>query len=45
MEGWYKKINHAAGKTHPNTFELVELFKTEQVNTEVSVAQMAAGGQ
>ena len=26
------------------TFELVELFKTEQASTEVSLAQLAAGG-
>ena len=28
MEGWHNKINRAAGKAHPNIFELVELFKT-----------------
>ena len=44
VEGWHNKINHAARKAHPNIFELVELFKTEQANTEVSLAQLAAGG-
>ena len=44
MEGWHKKVNRAAGKAHPNIFELVELFKTEQPNTEVCLAQLAAGG-
>ena len=29
---------------HPNTFEVMELFKTEQVNTEVLLVQLAAGG-
>ncbi len=29
---------------HPNVFELVELFKGEQADTEVSIAQLAAGG-
>ena len=43
VEGWHKKINHAAGKTHPNIFELVDLFRTEQANTEVSLAQLAGG--
>ena len=43
MEGWHK-INRVAGKAHPNIFALVELFKTEQANTEVSLAQLAAGG-
>ena len=44
LEGWHKKINHAAGKVHLKIFELVELFNTEQANTEVSLAQLAAGG-
>ena len=43
-EGWHNKINRAVGKAHPNIFELVELFKTEQANTEVSLAQLAPGG-
>ena len=47
-EEWHRKINRAAGKAHPNIFELVELFKTEQANTEVNtgvcLAQLAAGG-
>ena len=38
------KINCGAGMAHPNTFELVQLFKTEQVNTEVPLVQLAAGG-
>ena len=44
VEGWHNKMNCAAGKAHPNIFELVALFKTEQANTEVSLAQLAAGG-
>ena len=27
VESWHKKLNAAAGKTHPNVFELVEFFK------------------
>ena len=45
VEGWHNKINRAAGKAHPKVFELVELFKGEQANTEVSLAQLAAGGE
>ena len=43
VEGWHKKLNAAAGKTHPNVFELVELFKVEQAVTEVTLQQLAAG--
>ena len=44
VEGWHSKINCAVGKAHPNIFELVELIKTEQVNTEACLAQLAADG-
>ena len=37
-------MNCAAGKAHLNISELVALFKTEQANTEVSLAQLAGGG-
>ena len=31
-------------KSHPNTYELVDLFKTEQGATEVTLRQLEAGG-
>ena len=34
-----------ARKAHPNVFELVEIMKQEQADTEVSIAQLAAGAQ
>ena len=45
VEGWHAKMNRLAGKSHPNIFEVVELFKTEQATTEVTLQQLAAGGQ
>ena len=44
LEGWRSKINRAVGKAHPKIFELVELIKTEQVNTETCLAQLVADG-
>ena len=44
VEGWHNKLNSAAGKAHPNVFELVELFRNEQAMTEVTLQQLAAGG-
>ena len=44
VEGWHSKMNTIAGKVHPNVFELVELFQTEQATTEVTLQQLAAGG-
>ena len=31
--------------THPNVFELVEIFKQEQSDTELSIAQLDTGSQ
>ena len=31
-------------KSHPNIYKLVDLFKTEQVATEVTLRQLKAGG-
>ena len=41
VEGWHKKLNVAAGKTHPNVFEIVEVFQQEQAMTEVTLQQLA----
>ena len=40
MEGWHNKIN----KKEPPKHEIVELFKTEQTATEVSLLQLEASG-
>ena len=44
VDGWHNKINRLAGKSQPNIYEIVELFKTEQAATEVSSLQLEAGG-
>ena len=36
LEGWHSRVKTLAGKAHLNTFEMVELFKTEQSHMEVS---------
>ncbi len=33
-----------AGKAHPNFYEAVTLFKSEQAATEVTLMQLATGG-
>ena len=33
-----------AGKVHPDIYEVVSLFKSEQAATEVTLMQVAAGG-
>ena len=44
VEGWHNKINKIGGKSHPNIYEVVELFKTEQAATEVTLWQLEPGG-
>ncbi len=43
-EGWHSKVRKLAGKAHPNIYEAVTLFQSEQAATEVSIMQLAAGG-
>ena len=45
LEGWHNKLKQIARKAHPNVFELVEIFKQEQSDTEVSIAQLDTGSQ
>ena len=41
-EGWHSKIHKLAGKAYPSIYK-AELFKAEQIATEVSLMQLAAG--
>ena len=41
VEGWHNRL---AGKSHPNIYEVVDSFKTEQAATEVTLRQLEAGG-
>ena len=43
-EGWHSKVRKLEGKAHPNIYEAVTLFQSEQAATEVSIMQLAAGG-
>ena len=44
-EGWHSKVQKLAGKAHPNIYEAVTLFQSEQIATEVSIMQLAAEGE
>ena len=44
VEWWHNKINRLAGKSHPNIYKLVDLFKIEQAATEVTLRRLEAGG-
>ena len=38
-------LKQTARKAQPSMFKLVEIFKQEQSDTEVSIAQLATGSQ
>ena len=44
LKGWHE-LKRITRKAHPNVFELVEIFKQEQSDTEVSIAQLDTGPQ
>ena len=43
-DGTVKFTVYIAGKPHPNSFEAVKLFKSEQATTEINMQQLASGG-
>ena len=43
LEGWHSKLKKVVGKAHPNIFEILEVFKKEQVMSEVSMQQLVTG--
>ena len=43
-EVWHSKPRKLPGKAHPNIYEAVTLFSSEQAVTEISLMQLAAGG-
>ena len=45
LAGWHNKLKCVVRKAHPNVFELVEIMKQEQANTEVSIVQLVTGAQ
>ena len=45
IERWHNKLKRIAKKPNPNVYELIENFKQEHANTEVSIAQLAVGTQ
>ena len=43
IEGWHSKLKKVVGKAHPNVYEIVEIFKTKQGVTEITISQLASG--
>ena len=43
VEGWHSKLNGIA-TSHPNIFKFINIIKSEQSYTEVTILQLEAGG-
>ena len=43
VEGWHSKLNNVAA-SHPNMFKLINIIKSEQSFTEMTILQLEAGG-
>ena len=43
VEGWYNRLNRAIGCSHPNTYQLLTVLKTEQATTDLTLARADTG--
>ena len=41
LEGWHNHMKRISRKTHPNLYEVLELFQREQAAPEVIILQVA----
>ncbi|XP_067648894.1 uncharacterized protein [Haliotis asinina] len=41
LEGWHNKIKKLLKKSHPNIFEVIQLFQREQSLTEVTILRLS----
>ena len=43
LEGWHSKLKKLVRHAHPNIYQLIELLKKTQANTEANQIQISAG--
>ena len=43
LEGWHNRLKRIVKKSHPNIYELIDVFKREQAATEVTCQQLETG--
>ena len=43
VEGWYSRLNKVVGKPHPNIYEIINVFKREEVSTKMKMQMLKAG--
>ena len=45
VEGWHSRLKKVVGKPHPNIYEIIDVFKREEVSTKVKMYMLEAGAQ
>ena len=35
VEGWHSRLKKVVGKPHPNIYEIIDVFKREEVSTKM----------
>ena len=43
VEGWHSQLKKIVGKSHPNTFEIINVMRKEQATTEMKLNQFEDG--
>ena len=44
LEGWHARLNRLAKKSHPNIYEVIEIFQREEASSKVTILQLKSGG-
>ena len=42
VEGWHSRLKKVVGKPHPNIYEIIDVFKKEEVSTKVKMHMLEA---
>ena len=42
LEGWHSRLKKVVGKSHPNIYELVDVFKREETSTKMKMLEAGA---
>ena len=43
LEGWHSRLKRIVKKPHPNIYELIDVFRSEEAATNVTISQLTTG--
>ena len=44
LEGWHARLDRLAKMSHPNIYEVIEIFQREEASSKVTILQLKSGG-